>query len=70
MVKVMAQVILVPLVLSCAYTVFTDASLRDMCARLPRTEAEFLEVSGVVNAKLQRYGHEFLAAIGEFSAEG
>ena len=53
-----------------AYTVFTDASLRDMCARLPRTEAEFLEVSGVGNAKLQRYGHEFLAAIGEFSAEG
>lgn len=53
-----------------AYTVFTDASLRDMCARLPRTEAEFLEVSGVGNAKLQRYGQEFLAAIGEFSAEG
>jgi ATP-dependent DNA helicase RecQ len=46
-----------------AYIVFTDASLRDMTHRLPRTEEEFLEVSGVGAAKLERYGTPFLACI-------
>ena len=45
------------------YMVFSDATLRDMCARLPRTEEEFLEVNGVGQAKLERFGEEFLAEI-------
>jgi ATP-dependent DNA helicase RecQ len=48
-----------------AYIVFSDASLRDMTHRLPQTEAEFLEVSGVGATKLERYGAAFLACITE-----
>ena len=52
-----------------AFVIFTDAALRDMCARLPRTEEEFLGVSGVGQAKLQRYGREFLPVIREYARE-
>ena len=48
------------------YMVFSDATLRDMCARLPQTEDEFLEVNGVGQAKLLRYGEAFLAEIAAF----
>ena len=46
--------------------VFSDATLRDMCARLPRNEAEFLEVNGVGQAKLERFGVAFLTEIATF----
>ena len=46
--------------------VFSDATLRDMCARLPRNKAEFLEVNGVGQAKLERSGEAFLAEIAAF----
>ncbi|MDY4608733.1 MAG: HRDC domain-containing protein, partial [Eubacterium sp.] len=46
-----------------AYIVFNDATLVDMCAKLPRTMSEFLEVSGVGNAKAQQYGEVFLDTI-------
>ncbi len=42
------------------YIVFSDATLRDMCAKLPSTEDEFLDVSGVGATKLARYGEAFL----------
>lgn len=45
------------------YIVFSDATLRDMCAKKPVTEEEFLEVSGVGATKLARYGEAFLAEI-------
>lgn len=48
------------------YMVFSDAALRDMCARLPQTEDEFLEVNGVGQTKLLRYGEAFLAEIAVF----
>ena len=48
-----------------AYVVFSDATLRDMCARLPKTNAELMEVSGVGAEKASRYGERFLAAIAE-----
>ena len=48
------------------YIVFSDASLYDMCAKIPETDEEFLEVSGVGQAKLARYGEAFLAAIAEY----
>lgn len=47
------------------YIVFSDAALRDMCAKLPRTPDEFLDVSGVGEKKLARYGEAFLAEIAE-----
>ncbi|MEG1426372.1 MAG: RQC domain-containing protein, partial [Oscillospiraceae bacterium] len=49
-----------------AYIVFTNAALEDMCAKLPRTPAEFSEVSGVGKAKLEKYGAAFLAAISTY----
>ncbi len=49
-----------------AYIVFTDASLLDMCKKLPRTPDEFLAVSGVGKAKLQRFGGQFLDAIAQY----
>ena len=48
------------------YMVFSDATLRDMCARLPQTEDEFLEANGVGQTKLLRYGEAFLAEIAAF----
>ncbi|HIS41205.1 MAG TPA: DNA helicase RecQ [Candidatus Aphodovivens avistercoris] len=55
------------------YIVFSDAALRDMCAKLPRTPDEFLDVSGVGQTKLARYGDAFLAEVGAYldgAAEG
>ena len=46
-----------------AFYIFSNATLEDMCVRKPRTHAEFLEVSGVGEAKLQRYGDTFLGCI-------
>ena len=49
------------------YVVFSDAHLRDMCVRAPKTREEFLLVNGVGPAKLERYGNIFLKAINEQS---
>jgi len=46
-----------------AYVVFADAALADMARRAPSTPDEFLAVSGVGAAKLERYGEAFLDAI-------
>lgn len=46
-----------------AFVVFTDATLRHMCAARPTTEDALLQVPGVGNAKCARYGKEFLALI-------
>ncbi len=51
-----------------AYLVFTDATLRDMCRRMPSTIEEFLGVSGVGRKKCESYGEDFLAVIKEFSS--
>lgn len=49
-----------------AYVIFTDATLSDMCAKMPLTDDEFLQVSGVGAAKLKRYGARFLKAIKDY----
>lgn len=46
-----------------AYTVFSDASLHDMVRRHPTNMDEFLDVSGVGEAKQAKYGAVFLAVI-------
>ena len=46
-----------------AYVVFSDAALAEMAARKPHTPDELLEVNGVGQAKLQRYGAAFLVVI-------
>lgn len=50
-----------------AFVVFSDASLRQMVARKPKTESGLLAVSGVGRIKLERYGSDFLKAIREAS---
>lgn len=52
-----------------AYLIFTNAALADMCAKLPRNQTEFLQVSGVGQAKMKRYGNEFLEAINAYLDE-
>lgn len=46
-----------------AFVVFSDASLYDMCRKLPKNDEEFLEISGVGYKKLQQYGSAFLEVI-------
>jgi ATP-dependent DNA helicase RecQ len=46
-----------------AYIVFSDAALRGMAARRPRSEGELLMVPGVGPVKLARYGAVFLEAL-------
>ncbi len=53
-----------------AYVVFSDATLAEMAARRPGTYAELLEVSGVGQTKLERYGDVFLEAIAEGASGG
>ena len=48
------------------FVIFSDAALKDMCAKQPKTNEEFLQVSGVGELKLQKYGLEFLQAIRAF----
>ena len=40
-----------------------------MCRRLPKNNSEFLEVSGVGKAKLERYGEDFLQEIQDWLKE-
>ena len=48
------------------YIVFTDKTLIDMCEKLPETESEMLDVSGVGQNKLKKYGQRFLQEISSF----
>lgn len=48
------------------YIVFTDKTLIDMCEKLPQSEAEMLDVSGVGQNKLKKYGQRFLQEISAF----
>jgi len=42
------------------YMIFSDKTLIDMCAKLPQTREELLNVHGVAETKMRRYGDEFL----------
>lgn len=48
------------------YVVFTNASLRDMCLRMPDSERAFLSVAGVGAKKAERYGDAFLEEIAKY----
>jgi ATP-dependent DNA helicase RecQ len=48
-----------------AYIVFGDKVLLEMVARRPATPRELLQVPGVGQAKLERYGHAFLEVIND-----
>jgi ATP-dependent DNA helicase RecQ len=42
------------------YMIFSDKTLIDMCAKLPQTREELLNVHGVAETKMRRYGDDFL----------
>ena len=45
------------------YIIFSDKTLHDMCRRLPTSLAGLRMISGVGDAKLQRYGNDFILEI-------
>lgn len=45
------------------YIVFTDKTLVDMCVKKPSDKKEMLNVSGVGDAKYEKYGERFLACL-------
>ncbi len=51
------------------YIVFSDKSLFDMCKKLPENDEEFLNISGVGQEKLKKYGKDFTEAIKKFISE-
>ena len=51
-----------------AYVIFHDATLREMADLRPATPEELLEVGGVGQVKLEKYGEEFLAVLKGWAA--
>jgi ATP-dependent DNA helicase RecQ len=51
------------------YCVFTDRTLRDMAAYLPADRTALLQIYGVGEAKVQKYGEIFLALLREYRAQ-
>lgn len=51
------------------YIVFNDSTLREMAALCPTTEADFLRVKGVGEAKIRKFGLPFLQLFREMANE-
>lgn len=51
------------------YVVFGDATLRELSIRMPITDEQFLDISGVGNSKLNKYGDKFINKIKEYIEE-
>ncbi|MFD1124196.1 DNA helicase RecQ [Lentilactobacillus raoultii] len=51
------------------FVIFSDKALHEMSAQLPTTASEFLDVKGVGESKLAKYGDQFLKVIAEYRAE-
>jgi ATP-dependent DNA helicase RecQ len=47
------------------FMIFSDATLKDMCSKLPVTCDAMLDVSGVGKFKLEKYGNRFVEIINE-----
>ena len=48
------------------FVIFSDKTLRDLCAKHPTTLQNMLAVSGIGENKLAKYGEIFLHAIIQF----
>ncbi len=51
------------------FVIFSDLTLKDMCAKCPQTGEDFIHVSGVGEHKLQKYGETFIEAVQKFCGE-
>lgn len=49
-----------------AYVIFGDTSLKDMEVKLPQNETEFMNITGVGQAKLEKYATIFIAEIAAY----
>ncbi|HJH32384.1 MAG TPA: DNA helicase RecQ [Methanosarcinaceae archaeon] len=47
------------------YIIFADTTLRQMAAKRPKTQQEFLKITGVGEHKLEKYGGTFLTEIAD-----
>ncbi|PFK43690.1 DNA helicase RecQ [Bacillus cereus] len=48
------------------FVIFSDQTLKDMCAKMPQSDAELLQVKGIGEHKLVKYGSQFLQAVIHF----
>lgn len=51
------------------YMIFGDATLKELSNRMPTNEEEFLDISGVGNSKLDKYGEIFINKIKDYIDE-
>lgn len=51
------------------YIVFSDNTLSEMCKHLPSNPEQFLNIKGVGEEKLKRYGDKFISVIKNYSSE-
>jgi ATP-dependent DNA helicase RecQ len=49
-----------------SYVICSDATLKDMCRKLPTTKNEFLKVSGIGEIKMEKYGETFMKEIRDY----
>ncbi|WP_088293687.1 DNA helicase RecQ [Bacillus mycoides] len=48
------------------FVIFSDQTLKDMCAKMPQSDSELLTVKGIGEHKLVKYGSNFLQAVQHF----
>ncbi|MBZ4222897.1 DNA helicase RecQ [Bacillus wiedmannii] len=48
------------------FVIFSDQTLKDMCAKMPQSDSELLTVKGIGEHKLVKYGSHFLQAVQHF----
>ncbi|EOP69353.1 MULTISPECIES: DNA helicase RecQ [Bacillus] len=48
------------------FVIFSDQTLKDMCAKMPKSDSELLTVKGIGEHKLVKYGSHFLQAVQHF----
>lgn len=51
------------------FVIFSDATLRDMCAKMPTNEAQFQTVYGVGRVKTEKFGRRFIDEIQHYCDE-
>lgn len=51
------------------YVIFSDATLREMCVKLPTNENDFLRISGVGIKKQEKYASQFIPIIKKYIDE-
>ncbi|MGY4804274.1 DNA helicase RecQ [Bacillus paranthracis] len=51
------------------FVIFSDQTLKDICAKMPQSDSELLTVKGIGEHKLVKYGSHFLQAVQHFIEE-